>query len=269
MGFLDILRAELRFVYADVFRRKSVLFMFIAYPYILTLFILLVGYSMGSASVFVERVGVDPAIFFITSGFILMAILGVGDDILWRPLFDEWLGTLPYIISSPVSRVQHYISIPIPRLLLVLVSGSTSVVPVLLYYYGLHGLVEGVAIILLTAIAAIFFASIAMVIMGVLYGFGGEHWRAINVIRPLLLVLLGVYYPKYLLPLSGYIVSSLIPSSHIVEAIQRILTGYNPSLQIMFMLIGVATALFILYTPIGVKSIVYWEKRKVGEGVKI
>lgn len=269
MSFKDIVVAEFRFVYADVFRRKSVLLMFIMYPYILTAFVLLIGYSMGSASVFIERVGIDPVIFFIVAGFMLMAILGVGDDLLWRPLYDEWVGTLPYVMASPVSRIQHYLAIPIPRLVLVLISGSTSVVPVLIYYYGLHGFYEGLAVILMTGIASIMFTTLVMAIMGIVYGMGGENWRIINVLRPLFLILVGAYYPRYLMPLAGQIASWIIPSSHVVEAIHRIIAGMAGDLVNIFMLLGIATALFILYALPGVKSMVYWEKSKMREGVKV
>ena len=269
MSFKDIIVAEFRFVYADVFRRKAILFMFITYPYMLTAFVLLIGYSMGSASVFMERVGIDPAIFFIVAGFTLMAILGVGDDLLWRPLFDEWMGTLPYVMASPVSRIQHYLAIPIPRLILVLISGSTSVVPVLVYYYGLQGLYEGLAIIIMAGLASLMSVTLVMVIMGIVYGMGGENWRIINVLRPLFLILVGAYYPRYLMPLAGRIVSWIIPSSHVIEAIHKMIAGLVSGPIDILMLLGIATALFILYAPPGVKSIIYWEKSKMGEGVNV
>ncbi len=268
MKLADIIWAEFRFVYADVFRRKSVLIMFIMYPYILTAFVLLVGYGLGNPGVFVEKVGIDPAVFFITAGFILMAILGVGDDIMWRPMFDEWMGTLPYIISSPVPRVQHYIAIPLPRLILVLISGATSVVPVLTFYYGLNGFLEGLAVLALTGLGAVFYSTSVLVIVGLIYGSGGENWRIINILRPLFMILLGAYYPRFLMPLAGRIVSSLIPSSHVIEAIQRILASYGSPIDIFFLL-AIATALFIIYTPLGLRSVVYWEKAKVREGVKV
>ncbi len=269
MGFRDIIAAEFRFTYADVFRRKITLVTFIAYPYILTILVLLIGYSLGSPTVFRERVGIDPMVFFILAGFTIMAIIGVGDDLLWRPLFDEWMGTLPYVMASPVPRIQHYIAIPLPRLILVLISGSTSIVPVLTYYYGLQGLVEGLLVMLLTGIAALFFTTIAILIMGIVYSLGGENWRIINIIRPLFLILVGAYYPRYLMPLTGQVISWLIPSSHVVEVIHRMISGLYSSPVDLLVLLGIATALFILYAPPGVKSIMYWEKTKMREGVRV
>ncbi|WFO74673.1 ABC transporter permease [Desulfurococcaceae archaeon MEX13E-LK6-19] len=268
MGFLRILWAEMKFVYADIFRRKSMLAIIILYPYMLTLFILLIGTSLGSTKVFIERIGVDPVVFFITSGFMMMVILGVSDDLLWKPIADRQLGTQPYIIASPVPRIKYYFAIPIPRLIIVLVLGLTSIVPIMYYYYGFEGIYEALVIIGLTGLSALLFVTFVLIIIGVVYGVGGENWRAINVIRPLLLVLMGVYYPRYMMPLLGRIASSLIPSSHVVEAIQRIITGYDATITTILMLIGFATALAIFYAPFGMKSMVFWEKKVVKEGVK-
>ncbi|ADI31866.1 hypothetical protein [Staphylothermus hellenicus] len=267
MSLTDLILAEMKFVYGDIIRRKSVLLMFIAFPYVLTLFIVLIGYSVGNRQVFVEKIGVDPEIFFLTSGFLLMSILGVSDDLLWRPNFDRWMGTLPYLILSPVPRLYRYIAIPIPRLILVVITGLTSVIPVYIYFYGLEGLWSGLAVILLAAIAAILFTTPIMIIMGLVYGSGGEHWRIINIIRPLLLILLGAYYPRYMMPLAGLIFSYMIPSSHIVEIVQRMLT-HTLELSYALTLIGIGTALFILYAPLGVRSINYWETKKLKEGVR-
>ena len=259
--------AETKFVYGDVFRRKSVLLTMIAYPYILALFVILLGYAMGSRQVFIEKTGAPPEIFFVTAGFLLISILGVSDDLLWRPNFELWLGTLQYVLISPLPRIYRYIAIPIPRLLIVVLVGATSIIPISIYYYGLGGLIEGAAIILMALLSGIFFTTPIMVIMGIIYGAGGESWRIINIVRPLLLILLGAYYPRYLMPLMGRIVSYLIPSSHIVEVIQLMMID---KLNVLYALslIGIATALFVLYAPIGIKSINYWETKKLKEGIR-
>lgn len=267
MGFWNIVWAEMKFIYGDIMRRKSVLFIFLAYPYVLTLFIVLIGYGAGNRQVFIEKVGVAPEIFYLVNGFILMSVLGVSDDLLWRPIFDEWMGTLPYVIASPVNRLYRYLAIPIPRLFLVVLTGVTSVVPVMIYYYGIQGFVEGATVILLGIIASITFVTPILVIMGVIYSIGGESWRVINIVRPVLLILLGTYYPRFLMPLSGRIASYLIPSSHVVEVIQRVIIG-NVDVMYSLTLLGVGIALFILYAPPGLKLVSRWESKKLKEGVK-
>lgn len=267
MSFSNIVWAELEFIYRDIMRRKLVLFMFLAYPYVLTLLIVLIGHGVGNREVFIGKVGISPEIFYLVNGFILMSVLGVSDDLLWRPIFDEWMGTLPYVIASPVNRLYRYLAIPIPRLILVVLTGITSVVPIMIYYYGIKGFVEGIAIILLGIIASITFVTPILVVMGIIYYIGGESWRVINIVRPVLLILLGAYYPRFLMPLSGRIVSYLIPSSHVVEVIQRVIIG-NVDVMHSLMLLGAGIALFILYALPGLKLVGKWESKKLKEGVK-
>jgi ABC-2 type transport system permease protein len=267
--FLLAVWAELKMIYADLSRRKIMLVMFAAYPYLLLVFILVIGYSLGNRQVFIERIGVAPEVFFIVSGYLMMAVMGVSDDLLWRPIFDEWMGTLPYVIISATPRLYRYLAIPIPRLLIALFTGFTSVLPITIYFYGAWiGFWEGLVIIFMGLFAAILFVPFVMIIMGLVYSRGTEQWRFINVIRPLILILLGVYYPRYLMPLAGFLASAVIPSSHIIELTQRMLTGSLTSFYAI-LLVSVATALFIVYSPIGVQAIGVWEKSKLKQGVKL
>ncbi len=268
MSFLQLVKAEMKFIYADVFRRRSVLIMLILWPYLLTAFILIIGSSMGSPQVFVQRVGVDPVPFFVVSGFVLISTFSVLDDIMWKPIFDEMTGTLPYILSSPVNRVLYYASLPVPRLLLVVLVGATSLIPVLTFYWGLRGLILALAIVVLGILSALVFTPPAVAIAMSLYRVGGESWRLINVVRPMLMLLIGAFYPRWLMPLAGYILSSLLPPSYCIEVMQRLL-GSVTSIEYVLMLIGIAIALAVIYVPLSSYSIVSWERRKLVEGVKV
>lgn len=267
MGLLTLLKAEFTFVYAEVLRRKTILMMFIVYPYLITLFIMLVGTSLGSPQVFIEKVGIDPVPFFIVSSFVLVSVLGVVDDVLWRPIFDEWMGTLPYVISSPTSRVIHYIAIPIPRLALVILSGSASIFPVLTYYYGIPGLLKAAGVLGLALLSSLLLTTLAMVIAGLVFTLAGESWRILNIVRPCLLILLGAFYPRYMMPFTAQVISWLVPSSHTVELLQRLLIGLSTEATYVLMLLGVAIALALVYTPLGDRSIKRWERKKLAEGV--
>jgi len=268
MSFLQLVKAEMKFIYADVFRRKSLLIMLILWPYLLTAFILVIGSSMGSTRVFIQRVGVDPVPFFIVSGFVLISTFSVLDDIMWKPIFDEMTGVLPYILSSPVNRVLYYASLPVPRLILVVLIGATSLIPVLSFYWGLRGLVLALAIVVLGILSALVFTPPAITIAMTLYRMGGESWRLINVVRPILMLLIGAFYPRWLMPLAGYVLSSLLPPSYCIEAIQRLL-GSATSIEYALMFVGLAVALAMIYVPASSYSIVSWERKKLTEGVKV
>jgi len=268
MSFSQLVRAEMRLVYADVFRRKSVLAMLVAWPYMLTAFVLIIGSSMGSPQLFAERVGVDPVPFFIVSSFVLISTLSVLDDIMWKPLFDEMTGALPYILSSPVNRILYYTTLPIPRLLLVVLVGATSLIPVLTLYWGARGFALSLAIMVLGILSALLFTPPAIAIATSLYRTGGESWRLINVVRPVLMILVGAFYPRWLMPLAGYVLSSLLPPSFCVEVIQRLLASMI-SLSNALTLLGIAIAIAIAYLPISTHSIRSWERKKFIEGVKL
>jgi len=266
--FIELLKAEFMFVYGDVFRRKSLLLLIIIYPYMFTFFVLLLGSAMGSTRVFISKVGVDPVEFFIVASYVIIAVLSVTDDILWRPIYDENMGTLPYIISSPVSRIALYVSMPLPRLTITLVTGAATVLPVLTYYRGAEGALVALIVIGMAAAGGLLFSTLAMLIMGTIYSMSGESWRVLNVIRPLLMILLGAFYPRYLMPLGARVLSWVLPPSHPVAAIQLILVnGLSAEVQTALTLLGIGTALAVLYAPLGRSAVLAWERRKLRSGV--
>ncbi|MEM2528705.1 MAG: ABC transporter permease [Ignisphaera sp.] len=264
MKLHTILRAEFSLVYGEIFRRKSALAAMIIYPYLFAGFTLFFGYTIGSPQLFIERVGVEPTIFMITASNIVMSIITAVDDVLWRPLHDMYVGTLPYIIASPINKLELFIAIPIPRLSLLLMTGFTSIAPVYTLYYGMNGIVLALAIISLIALGALTMSTLGIVIAGLIHTIG-ESWRILNIVRPLIMVLLGAYYPRMFMPLSAYIASFLIPSSHVVETIHRILLG---SIDNLYLFPILAIILAFTYIPGSRRSLLYWEKKKVSEGVK-
>ncbi len=264
---LEIIRAEYMFVYGDIIRRKSAFISLLTYPYMLTVFILGIGYGLGGLNTFTEKTGADPLLFYISGSYMMLSIMAVSDDLLWRPDFDHWMGTLPYVLLSPVKRVYRYVAIPLPRLTLVVLLGSTSIVPVFILLHGVSGLVESLAIIAMTIAASLSFIPVSLLIMGLLYRSTGENWRVLNIVRPLIMILLGVYYPRYMMPWVARLITYLIPSSSIIEAVQRLLASLELD-SYSWMLIGLATALTLIYLPIGVRSIVKWEGKLRAAGVK-
>lgn len=264
MKFLNLVKAEYKLVYSDLFRRKTALITFILYPYMFTAFTLFIGYAAGSPKTFIEKVNVNPFIYMITASYILMSLFASIDDVLWRPILDTYLGTLPYIIVAPMNKLEYYVAVLIPRLTAVVLLGFTSIIPVYVVYYGFEGLIMSLiimSILILGCLTMIFFSiATAMSIHRV-----SESWRVLGIVRPLMMMLIGVYYPRIFMPLAGYIASSLIPSSHVVEVIQRMLMGMGGN---FYMLIVLALALSFAYMPLGRVSIREWEKSKVREGVK-
>jgi len=265
-GFFWLIRAEFMWVLAENFRRKSAIFSMIVWPYILTLFILFLGGFIGGFSAFERRVGVHPAVFFITGSFLLMISLIFFDDVASRFYYDEWVGTLPYIIASPISKFTLALTMGIPRFVINIFLGLTSLIPIYSYFMGLAGLYDAVVVILLSVFGSITFLTLAIVMASIVLISGGG-WRVMNVIRPILLLLSGVMYPRFLLPISAKLISGFIPLAHTVEAIQ-IYMSIGGVTDYALTLIGLASALAIIYTPISRFGLKVWERRRIREGVK-
>ncbi|MEM4488389.1 MAG: ABC transporter permease [Desulfurococcaceae archaeon] len=264
MTFFDILKAEYTLVYSELFRRRSALIAMVAYPYLFAGFTLFFGYSMGSPDAFLERLKVDPIVYLITASYMLMALIVTVDDLFWRPLSDLMIGTLPYIIASPVNKLLLYFIIPLPRATCLLLMGFTCLIPVYLLNYGVEGIFISMLIIGLVALGCILMTPLAVIIASTVHNIS-ESWRALDVIRPFIMILLGVYYPRLYMPLIGYFLSYLIPPSHVVEAVQILLSGVSSG---VYNLVVLAITVTLLYVPVSQYSLRKWELRRVREGVK-
>ncbi len=266
MSFKELLRAEYRLVYGELFRRKSAIIATIIYPYLFAAFTLFFGYAVGSPQQFRVRLGIDPIVYMVTASYLLISMLASVDDILWRPLSAQWDGTLPYIIASPVNRLKYYFAIPFPRLTIIVLTGFTSIIPIYIYYFGFNGLVYGLIVTALALLGGLLMSLPAMVLTGLIH-LMGESWRVLNIVRPIMMILLGAYYPRIYMPLAGYILSSLLPASHIVEFIQRYLM--NRLEGYYYLLLVIAVVISLLYLPLSSRSIYIWEKKKVRSGVPV
>lgn len=265
MGFLEVVRAEYKLTYAEAFRRKSALVAFIVYPYLFAGFTLFFGYAVGSPQEFEARLGVNPVIYMVTASYLVLSLLVSVDDVLWRPLAAQLDGTLPYIIASPVSRVEYYLAIPLPRLTAAVLMGFTSIAPVYTLFYGFSGLLLSLLVTSLSMLGGLLMALPAMAIAGAVHRIA-ESWRVLNIVRPLMMILTGAFYPRFYIPLLGYIVSMAIPASYIVELVQRLLSSFH---RAEYYLVVLALVVALLYTPLGYKSIQLWERKKVSEGVQV
>jgi ABC-2 type transport system permease protein len=252
---------------AENFRRKSAAFSMIVWPYMMTLFVLFLGSFIGDFSVFQRNVGVHPAVFFITGSFLLLISLIFFDDAASRFYYDEMTGTLPYIIASPTSRFVLALSLSIPRFIMNILIGFSSLIPIYVFFMGLAGFYEAFTVISLSIFGSLTFSTMALVFASlVLISEGG--WRVMSVMRPLLLLLSGVMYPRFLLPILAKVISGFIPLSHTIEAIQLYMSlgGFTDHTLI---LMGLASALAVAYAPISRLGLRMWENKLVKKGVKV
>ena len=124
-------------------------------------------------------------------------------------------------------------------------------------------------------LVALFFALLgALGLAGFALIFGGimlmfrEEWTIANLIRPIILLISGVYYPVYLMPLWLQYIAGLIPLTYAVEATRIAIMFENPFIQQMYTFIGLILVLTIIYTPIGVRLYGVFEAKTLKEGIK-
>jgi len=267
MGFREVLWAEWMAFYRDLMRRKSLVVSMLIYPYLLTVLFLVMGLAIGGISSFAARFHVSPIVFFVTMSHLMLTILIGTDTITQRPASDMWAGTLPYIIISPLPRLWKYFAVALPPIAPFALQGLVCLLPVYAYYYGYEGVLVALAIIAATLTASLLIIPVAMIVAGISYTVSEEGWRIVNIVRPLLLILLGVYYPRYLLPLVFRLATMIIPSSNMVELVQLILVN-SLTTSTASMLIGLSIAVFVILLPLGSKMISSWEERIRVRGVK-
>ncbi|RLG75847.1 MAG: ABC transporter permease [Thermoprotei archaeon] len=264
--FISLVRAEYMFVAAEIIRRKTILFALILWPYIIMAFIVLLGSSMGTMSYFQQKIGANPILFFITGSFLLIVSLIFFDEISSRFWYDEFIGTLPYIMIAPTSKTMLALAMGFPRLIINILVGLSSLIPVYFILKSFPGLVEALIVIALSIFSALTFSTLAIIFSSLVLISGGR-WRVLSIIRPLIMLISGVLYPRFLLPLTIKFFTIIFPLANSVEAIQLFLvqeglTAYS------LMLLGLATALALLYAPVSIRSLRIWEHRILIKGAK-
>ncbi len=267
MGLREILWAEWMAFYKDLSRRKILILSLIVYPYILALLFVIMGLAVGGLTSFNQRFHVSAITFFLTMSYLMLTVLIGADMVMQRPSSDMWAGTLPYILASPAPRILRYLAVSLPLLVPFIVQGIICLAPVYVYYYGVEGAVLALLVVSLSVLAGVFMVPVGMVIMGLAYMVSEEGWRIINIARPLLLILLGIYYPRYLLPLVFRVATMIIPSSSLVEIVQYMLIN-SLTMSLAGILLGIAASSFILLLPVGGKTVARWEERLRFKGVR-
>jgi len=269
VNVLPLIKSEMLLVYGELLRRRQALFTYVAYPYIMTFFIIFVGSSVGSLENFEVRVGVNPFLFFIAASFNFLAILGIVDDVLWSPIYDDNIGTLPYVLSSTTPWFLRLLIIPIPRLVLTIILGFTSLVPLFTYFEGVEGFLTSLLLMGLACLAGLLLSTFAIFLACSVSMVMGESWRLLNIVRPLMMILLGIYYPRVLMHFTIRVISYLLPSSHIVDlTLYTLVGGGTPEVLTVLTMLGLGIALAIAYGPLSYGSTKSLEMKKLREGVK-
>ncbi|MET1127890.1 MAG: ABC transporter permease [Thermoproteota archaeon] len=217
-GFLDVARAELLATFYWYKNNRSMLAAFMLWPYLMTGILLGLGYLFGDPRVYVERMGVrDPALFVLSASVVAMASVNIIDTVAGFTLYNRWIGTLPYILMSPVRAGVLLVASGLPHALIDTAVIVAAIAPASALLAGAEGVARLAFAYLLIVAGMVPLLGLAVLAASVLLVVREES-NILSSLTPFLLLISGVFYPVEILPRMLQLASAAVPVSYIVEA---------------------------------------------------
>jgi len=249
-SWIDVFRAQLFASVCWYRNNKWMIFSSFVWPYLMVGFLVGLGSLSGSIENYAERIGVsNPLFFLLSSTVIAMSSLLIVFSVTRFALENRWLGTLPYILLSPVRTTVIFIASGLPDAIITPTITVASIVPAALYLEGLAGGLK-----ILAVLAIVLFGMMPLVGFSVLVGsallFLREESNIADVIAPLVLLVSGIYYPLEILPEVLQLVGLALPTTYVVEAAKLISAYLTPETRLLLTPVYVLTALTFGYNLI-------------------
>ncbi len=237
------------------------------WPYLMILVLVGLGSIMGSFELYTERMNLSsPGFYLISASAIAMTSVGIIDGVAGFALYNRWLGTLNYIILSPIRESKLFIAAGLPDSLLSALVTIVAVMPAAIYVEGLLGSLK-----LLIILAFMLAGMIPLIGLSVLAASAllvvKEESNIINSIVPFILLVSGVFYPITVLPRILQAVSLAVPTRYVVDAAKMVSTFGTPSGAALMLLLGMLALLGIIYNTIAGVAIMRAEKAVKMRGV--
>ena len=246
-GWIDVFRAQLFASICWYRNNKWMIFSSFVWPYLMVGFLVGLGSLSGSIENYAERIGVsNPMFFLLSSTVIAMSSLLIVFSVTRFALENRWLGTLPYILLSPVRTSVILIASGLPDAIITPTITVMSIAPAALYLEGLAGGLKVLAVL-----AIVLFGMMPLVGFSVLIGsillFLKEESNIAEVIAPLVLLVSGIYYPLEILPEVLRLIGLALPTTYVVEVAKFISTYLTPEAHLLLTPVYILTALTFGY----------------------
>ncbi len=215
---IDIARAEF---FANLYwmkNNKGLLVAMVLWPYIMVALVMGLGYIFGSPEIYAARMGVrNPVLFMLSASVVAMSSVTIIDTVAGYTLYNRWLGTLNYILLTPIRTPRLLIAAGLPTALFSPAVTVSSVMPAVLYFEGLSGLVNLVLIYFIIILGMVPLLGISVIAASLLL-IVKEESNIINSLVPFLLLVSGVFYPVGILPHALQLVARAVPVKYVVDA---------------------------------------------------
>lgn len=225
----DVFRAQLHATIYWYKNNKWMLFSMFIWPYLMVGMLFALGSIIGDVNVYSQRMGIaNPALFLLSASVVAMSSISIVDAVAGFALYNRWLGTLSYIVLSPIKTPKLFIAAGIPESLISATITISAVAPAAIYF---EGLVGGLKLLLVLAVIvagmipmlglSVIAASLLLVVK--------EESNIINSLIPFILLVSGVFYPIAVLPSFLQSVSQAIPTKYVVDAAKLVARFQSPS----------------------------------------
>ena len=246
--------------------RNLTFFMFF-WPYMMAFFLYGLGSLIGSIEEYSVRMNIaNPILYILASSGIMISSISIVDNVAGELLRHRWLGTLPYIVSSPPRLTLYAIAGPIPSTML---SGFINIMVILPAVVLIEGLISGfkLFIVLMLVYLAITPLIGIAVIVGGLSLVVGEESNIAGFLTPFILLVSGIFYPQTILPYVLQLIGRCFPLVYVVEATKILATYHYPPFTLLFTSIGILIAMSILYNSLATPGMFWVEKKVLERGV--
>lgn len=254
-NWLDVFRAQL---YSTVYWYKNNRLYFISmfiWPYIMVGMIFALGTMYGSIEEYKYKLKVaDPALYLLSSSVVAMSSIVIVESVAGFALFNRWLGTLPYILLSPVKTPIILLVAGLPDSLLSPLLTVASVIPAAVYFEGWLGAGKALIVLLFIYLGMLPMLGFATLVGSVVL-IVKEESNILNSLTPFILLVAGVFYPVEVLPVILQYISKIIPVTYVIEATKIVATYALPEGMMIFTLMYLIACMTLAYNLLALTAI--------------
>ncbi len=262
-----VMKASFYAYIRELGNNKWFAFFMLFWPYLLAFFLFGLGSMLGSMSEYSSRMGIaNPILYILASSSVMLSSISIVDNVAGELLRHRWIGTLPYILSSPPRLIVYALAGPLPSTMFSSFISLTTILPAVIYFEGLLGGLKIFIVLLFIYLAMMPLIGLAIVVGGFSLVVREESNIA-GFLTPFILLVSGVFYPQTILPYVLQVIGRCFPLVYVVEATKIIATYHIPPFNILYNLAGILIIMSIVYNIFSTPGILFVEKKVLESGV--
>lgn len=246
----DILRAGFFSTMMWLKNNRWLFFSMFVWPYLLLGGIILVGTAFGSLETFSKNVGVaNPVVYMIAASGVVMSSLVIVDTVANSVVYARWIGTLPYLLLTPISYPLLLLLLPLPDAFIGSMSGILAALPGAVAVEGLMGAARIGLILLFVYLGMLPLVGISIVIASATLILKTDE-NVASSLTPFMTLLSGVFYPVTILPPVLQAMAWAMPVTYVVQAAKFVASFTSPQVAPLLIAAGSLTVLALGYNGV-------------------